>query len=270
MQNLIPYVRQMVFAYVFVKGWIIDPYIQCFFYCSTEVLVLPPNYIEIINSDLVTTDVTMVKDWGGCLFWQWEKLEYKMVAFQNHRIFSLRCLKEDLIPVSVRLKSNITTPKAKEITRKAEKALLNERIRNINNTITMANTKRDTCMNTLLEVFPKEIMEECKMLINLRREAYYMKVKMRQIAKLEQLCHKNRGGCSNNKDGRYGREDTTVPVLTSNNNEKTDGTIANIKNRWVVNLSGQPLTEAEYRVLTHGPNFAIRSRTPHGRMYHCH
>ena len=24
-----------------------------------------PNYIEIINSDLVTTDVAMVKDWGG-------------------------------------------------------------------------------------------------------------------------------------------------------------------------------------------------------------
>ena len=148
--------------------------------------------------------------------------------------------------------------------------LLNERIRNINNTITMATTKRDTCMNTLLEVFPTEIMEECKMLINLRREAYYMKVKMRQIAKLEQLCHKNRGGHSNNKDGRHGREDTTVPVLTSNNNEKTDGTITNIKNRWVVNLAGQPLTEAEYRVLTHGPNFAITSRTPHGRMYHCH
>ena len=112
------------------------------------------------------------------IFWQWEKLEYKMAAFQNHRIFSLRYLKEDLIPVSIRLKSNITTPKAKQITRKAEKALLNERIRNINNTITMATTKRDTCMNTLLEVFPKEIMEECKRFINLRREAYYMKVKM--------------------------------------------------------------------------------------------
>ena len=112
-------------------------------------------------------------------------MEYKMVAFQNHRIFSLRCLKEDLIPVSVRLKSNITTPKAKQITRKAEKVLLNERKRNINNIVTMATTKRDTCINTLLEVFPKEIMEECKMLINLRREAYCMKVKMRQISKLE-------------------------------------------------------------------------------------
>ena len=103
------------------------------------------------------------------ILWQWEKLEYKMVAFQNHRIFSLRCLKED-IPVSVRLKSNITTPKAKQITRKAERALLNERIININNTIAMATTKRDTCMNTLLDIFPKEIMEECKRLINLRRE----------------------------------------------------------------------------------------------------
>ena len=58
----------MVFAYVFVKGWIIDPYVQCFFDCSTEVLVFPSNYIEIVNSDLVTTDVTMVKYWGGA-FW---------------------------------------------------------------------------------------------------------------------------------------------------------------------------------------------------------
>ena len=119
------------------------------------------------------------------IFQQWGKLEYKMEAFQNHRIFLLRCLKEDLIPVSVRLKSNITTPKAKHITRKVERALLNERVRNINNTIAMATTKRDTCMNTLLDIFSKEIMEECKKLINLRREAYYTKVKNRQIAKLE-------------------------------------------------------------------------------------
>ena len=144
----------MVFAYVFVKGWIIDPYVE--------------YGIENVK-----------------IFWQWEKLEYKMAAFQNHRIFLLRCPKEDLIPVSVRLKSNIITRKAKQITKKAESALLNERIRNINNTIAMATTKGCTCMNTLLDIFSKEIMEECKKLINLRREAYYTKVKIRQIAKLE-------------------------------------------------------------------------------------
>ena len=71
-----------------------------------------------------------------------------MAAFQNHRIFSLRCLKEDLVPVSVKLKSNIRTPKARIITKTAERALLNKRMRSINNTIVMATSKRDTCMNT--------------------------------------------------------------------------------------------------------------------------
>ena len=56
------------------------------------------------------------------IFWQWEKLGYKMVAFQNHRIFLLRCLKEDLIPVIVKLKNNLTTPKARQIIRKTERA----------------------------------------------------------------------------------------------------------------------------------------------------
>ena len=119
-----------------------------------------------------------------------------MVAFQNHRIFSLRCLKEDLIPVSVKLKSNIRTPKARLITKKVERALLNERIRSINNTLTMMRIERYTCMNSLLDIFSKETMEECSKLITLRREAYYIKVKKRQISKLEQLCQRNRGGCT--------------------------------------------------------------------------
>ena len=30
-------------------------------------LVFPPNNTEIINDDLMTSDVAMVSDWGGCL-----------------------------------------------------------------------------------------------------------------------------------------------------------------------------------------------------------
>ena len=56
-----------------------------------------------------------------------------MVDFENHRRFSLRCLSKDIIPVSVRLKSNIKTPKGKHIVREVERALLNERVRSINN-----------------------------------------------------------------------------------------------------------------------------------------
>ena len=120
-----------------------------------------------------------------------------MAAFQNHRIFSLRCLKEDLIPVSVKLKSNIRTPKARLITKKVERALLNKRIRSINNTLTMMRIKRDTCMKSLLDIFSKETMEECRKLITLRREAYFINVKKRQISKLERLWQRNRGGHPN-------------------------------------------------------------------------
>ena len=43
--------RQMVLAYVPVQGWIIDPYVYSFFNCSHEVLVFPPCYAEVVNSD---------------------------------------------------------------------------------------------------------------------------------------------------------------------------------------------------------------------------
>ena len=59
-----------------------------------------------------------------------------MVDFQNQRKFLLRCLSAD-IPVSIKLKSNIRLPKGYSIIKRAEKALLNERIRTVNNIITM-------------------------------------------------------------------------------------------------------------------------------------
>ena len=153
-----------------------------------------------------------------------------------------------------------------------ERALLNERVRNINNTITMATCKRDTCMNTLSEVFPKEIMEECARLIFLRREAYYIKVKNRQIAKLEWLCQKNRGGHPNIHHGRHGGQGSNEINSTRNTQlpEDQDKVSLNTKERWVVNLSSQPLTQAERKLLTHDPNFALTSRSPHHWMCNCH
>ena len=64
-------------------------------------------------------------------FCQWEKLELKMADFSNHRRFSLRCLSKGLIPTSIKLRTNIRTPKGQYIIHKAEKSLLNERIRSI-------------------------------------------------------------------------------------------------------------------------------------------
>ena len=57
---------QIEFAYVSIQGWIVDPYTQCFFYCSFEVLVFPPHYTEIINIDIMTSGVGMFKCLGRC------------------------------------------------------------------------------------------------------------------------------------------------------------------------------------------------------------
>ena len=73
----------------------------------------------------------------------------KMLDFQNHRRFTLRCLSKDLIPVSIKLKTTVKTPKGIYIVRKAGRMLMNERIRLINNMITMFKWQVDTCINSL-------------------------------------------------------------------------------------------------------------------------
>ena len=66
-QNLIPYVRQMVLAYISIKGWIVHPDVNSFFYGSDEVLVLSPHNAEVLNSGIMTCDVMVVIHWGGGL-----------------------------------------------------------------------------------------------------------------------------------------------------------------------------------------------------------
>ena len=57
----------MVFANVPIKGWVIDPYEQSFFNCSSKVLVLPSNYAEVVDISFVTWDVTVVMNGRGGL-----------------------------------------------------------------------------------------------------------------------------------------------------------------------------------------------------------
>ena len=102
-----------------------------------------------------------------------------------------RCLSLDLIPVSIRLRSTIKTPKGKQIIKKVERALLNERIRSINNTLNMLEQRRDTCIFQLEEKLDRESMEECWEFIKIKREARHLNTLDRQRNKLERLCQRN-------------------------------------------------------------------------------
>ena len=61
------------------------------------------------------------------IFCHLERIQLKMADFQNHKCFTLRCLSEKVVPVSIKLKSQVKTPKGLQIIRKAEISLLNER-----------------------------------------------------------------------------------------------------------------------------------------------
>ena len=230
------------------------------------------------------------------IYWQWEKFECKMADFLNHRCFSLRSLSKGLIPTSIRLKSNIKTPKGKYIIRKAELALSNERIRAINNSIAMFKKIIDTCKIQLESILDEKTMEDCSSYRKYRREGRHQKTLERQVSKYNRLCHRNTGGHSNPQHGNHDENcclntntcmntacDTATVTITdtsdwgdNNNNinslSNTTNTINtsnisnntsnNNNNNWVRNYSKTPLTEAQQRLLSHGPNFVITPRDP--------
>ena len=209
------------------------------------------------------------------IYWRWEKYKYKMADFQNHRHFSLRCLSKNIIPTSVKLKSTIRTPKAKYIINRAEKALLNERIRSINNTITMFKNLRDTCISQLEAILDKAIMEECMEFIEIRRERRHLSTLERHLSKFRRLCHEKPGGHSNPRHGAQ-RENSSNTCITTCN--QTSATITDtsrsiipdnqqqqqdtICDNWVRNMSKTPLTEAQEHLLGHAPNFVMVPKDP--------
>ena len=66
------------------------------------------------------------------LFKDWERFQLRDHDYRNHRIFTLKSISNELVPVSLRLKTTIKTERARKIIRKAEKDLLWARVKSIN------------------------------------------------------------------------------------------------------------------------------------------
>ena len=85
------------------------------------------NLLELINNRFGKEAVN--------IFRKYERLNMKICDLKNNRRFSLRCFSDDLIPVSLKLKNSVRTYKSDCIIHRAERGLLNERNRCINNTL---------------------------------------------------------------------------------------------------------------------------------------
>ena len=180
----------------------------------------------------------------------------------------------DVIAISL-LADVIKTPKGKYIIRKAEKALLNERVRSINNTINMFNLQINTCIGELENQIKKEDMEECYRFIEGRRETRHLKTQKRNLEKFNRLCHRNTGGCSNHTHsgnnssigtGGHTNQNTEMALTQQQpNNSMTEPTQEHNNNNnqnWVRNLSRRLLTKAQEKMLSHGSNYAIFTKEP--------
>ena len=124
---------------------------------------------------------------------EWERLWLRSSDHKNHRIFSLRCIHKELIPVSIKLKSTLDTPKARQIIRKPEKDLLQARIKAINNILDQVNKEIQDCRTKLASIISQERLEQCHGFINKVSELRFNKVNQRQINKLNHLVSKKEG-----------------------------------------------------------------------------
>ena len=163
----------------------------------------------------------------------------------------------DVIPVSVRLQSNLKIPRGYYIIKRAERQLLNEKIRTINNTLEIYEHQRDTCIDHLTRVLDKTMMEEWKEFIDRVREARHKKTLECQMAKYERLCEKRGGHSNHDHYSCHGHTKFDPSKDVSIIGQNTTTATSTTTNKWVKNLSSIPLTKAKEHLLSHGPNFAI-------------
>ena len=110
------------------------------------------------------------------IFRKWENLNMKICNYQNHRRFSLRCLGNGITPVSLKLKNTIRTHRSDCIIQKAERSLLNERVRSLNNTLHQLEHDRYMYELNLSAILNQDLMKECKEFIEEHKEARHVKV----------------------------------------------------------------------------------------------
>ena len=168
---------------------------------------------------------------GQCLFRLWEKLRLRASEYKNHRIFTLRCLHNDLIPDSIKLKSTLKSTRANKILRKAEKELLQTRIKSINFTLDNTSKQLEECRSQLAAIISTQRLRECQDFIDKVGEIRFNKVKQRQLNKFNLLTIRNEGNItrSNNTNSNnltlqansqvkqisQAREGSTPPWATS-------------------------------------------------------
>ena len=151
------------------------------------------------------------------LFRLWEKLQLRASGYKNHRIFTLRCIHNDLVPSNIKLKSTLKSTRANQILRKAEKDLFQDRVKSINYILDQTSKQLEECRSKLATIVSTPKLRECQDFIDKVGETRFNKVKLRQLNKLNLLTIRKEGNITRTNNTNINNLDSCTNNLASHN-----------------------------------------------------
>ena len=124
------------------------------------------------------------------LFSNWERLQLKVSNYKSHRIFTLRCIHKELVPVNMKLKTTLKTEKTRKIIKAVEKYLLQARIKYKNSILDNVTKQAELCRSKLASILSTPMFRKCQGFIEKVGEIRFNKVKNRQVNKFNNLSRK--------------------------------------------------------------------------------
>ena len=178
-------------------------------------------------------------------FREWEKAEHKLAAFRNHLHFTMHCKRTGLYPPSLKLKSSVKGQNAEKILLRAQRALLNERIRLIYKQLDYYNRLRASADEFLFSTLPADLYADTHAWMKNGYRQCFDQIRERQKRKFKGLQARS----NTTKDA----DDRITYVDTAEANE--------VKSKWVKNVSDRDLSPDEVSLLSRGLNFAVTPST---------
>ena len=161
-----------------------------------------------------------------------EGKEHKLVKFKQHRVFNLRCLKENTVPKSVKLNfKQFKQLNECKILCKTHRQILNSRVRKTNRTIDKISKDIESLRSNIKNKVSTPHFESITDVIYKSKEKLFKQVKQRQVRKFKHL------------------QDSP----THRNNPVPE----HISKKWVINLASKDLSPGEAKLLQRGPKFAV-------------
>ncbi|XP_072025382.1 uncharacterized protein [Amphiura filiformis] len=165
-----------------------------------------------------------------------ENTTLKIARWTNHRIFNIRCAKADITPRSIKLKSAVTGIKANKVIHKAEKQLLDIRIRNCSFTISKLQDELQNSETELVSAIDDhQQQQQVETHLSRMRSTEFENVKGKQRDKFAKLVSSKQELLLKKR-----AQDSEID-----------------KNRWVINKSDRILSDNERSVLEKGEQKAL-------------